>query len=276
MQLLGTRDHLQHRDRNRNRSEDRKEAGEVPEVRRDRAVEKLTDPAGLPSARFHPRQRSDAPVRNPVPVQLGTVVRIERYPIKGLRGESLRVAEIAADGLAGDRTTALIVRNREHARSGKTYRGKEHAQLHTVAAFDEAERLASSAGVALDAAGGGRFFDALPVSLIFDSWLGDLEAILGYAIDALRFRPNIVAAAVPSFTGREAGLTGARLQLGSAELMVVEPIVRCVTPSFDLATGERDGALARAIVHNRGNIMGVYCTVTRPGTLACGDSIERL
>lgn len=209
-------------------------------------------------------------------MQLGTVTRLERYPIKALRAQSLAFAEIAADGVAGDRTTALIVRSPDHARSGKTYRGKEHAPLHTVGTFDDAARLASTAGVALAEAGAGRYFDALPISVIFDTWLGDLEAIVGYPVDALRFRPNIVAAAAPSFTAREAGAIGARWRLGSVELAVVEPIVRCVTPSFDLATGERDTALARAIAIDRGNIMGVYCTVARPGSVACGDAIEEI
>ena len=56
-------------------------------------------------------------------------------------------------------------------------------------------------------------------------------------------------------------------------LDVVKPITRCVTPSYDLATGEPDPALQRTLVGQRGNIMGVYCRVVTAGTIARGDAI---
>jgi uncharacterized protein YcbX len=210
-------------------------------------------------------------------VQLAVLASIHRYPVKALRAQALAQADVLTDGIAGDRTAALVVRSEGHARTGKTYRGKEHARLHTLAAPDDALRAAADAGVdATCEDGQGRYFDVHPVSLIFDTWLAGLAAHTGAPVEALRFRPNLVAAAVPGFGLRERDLVGARLRIGSVELEVVEPIQRCITPSYDLTTGERDRTLARALAVDLENVMGVYCTVVQPGTLAAGDAIEQL
>ncbi len=91
----------------------------------------------------------------------------------------------------------------------------------------------------------------------------------------MRFRPNLVATAAPGFAKREADLSGSELRIGSVALTVVQPIIRCVTPSYDLVTSERDQGLARALAVDLGNVMGVlHCTVVQPGRLATGDAIE--
>ena len=92
----------------------------------------------------------------------GRIVAIHRYPVKALRGETLAAADVLADGLAGDRTSALIVAAEHHARSGKTLRGKEHARLHTVAGESAGVREAAAAGVAVTVAPGSRYFDVHP------------------------------------------------------------------------------------------------------------------
>ena len=206
-------------------------------------------------------------------MQAGRLIAIHRYPVKALRGETLASADVLRDGIAGDRTSALIVTAERHARAGKTFRGKEHSRLHTIAHAPDGVRAAADAGVDVEVAPRGRYFDVHPISLIFDSWLGDLEALCGATVEALRFRPNLVAAAAPGFAAREAALVGARLRIGGVELEVLEPIVRCVTPSYDVETGERDLAIARALAGERGNVMGVYCAVREPGRTATGDVV---
>jgi uncharacterized protein YcbX len=205
---------------------------------------------------------------------LGTVTALYRYPVKSLRVEALTVADVRPDGFAGDRGAALYVTSPEHARSGKTYRGKENRRLHTVAAVDDAYELGHRAGLTLeldDAAP--HYFDAEPVSIVFDSWIHELEALAGRAIDPLRFRPNIVAAAAPGFSASEAALVGTRMHVGAVVFDIVSRITRCVTPSYDVTTGEPDPALQRTIVQQRENIMGVYARVIVPGELTPGDYI---
>lgn len=205
---------------------------------------------------------------------LGTVIALYRYPVKSLRAEPLTSAEVRPDGIAGDRGRALFVSSPEHARTGKTYRGKENRLLHTVDAVGAAVDIALRAGVTVgeeDAAP--HYFDAEPVSIVFDRWLRELEALAGRSVEALRFRPNIVAAAAPEFALSEHDLAGTRLQVGAVLFDVVKPITRCVTPSYDVATGTADPDLQRTIVAQRGNIMGIYCRVVTPGTIASGAPI---
>lgn len=198
-----------------------------------------------------------------------------RYPIKSLRAEQLASAEVRAGGFAGDRGSALFVTSSGHARSGKTYRGKEHRLLHTVAAASDAQDLARGDGLTIEeTAAAPHYFDAEPVSLVFDTWVRELAALAGREVDPLRFRPNIVAVAAPAFTDSERELVGRRLRVGGVTFDVVSPITRCVTPSYDIASGESDVALQRTIATGRGNIMGVYCRVIVPGTIVPGAAIE--
>jgi uncharacterized protein YcbX len=207
---------------------------------------------------------------------LGTVAALYRYPVKSLRGEPLEHAEVESDGFAGDRSRALFVRTAGHAREDKTYRGKEHRLLHTVGAVGDAQALARDAGVRVESAGERpHYFDLEPVSIVFDTWVRELEALAGHAVEPLRFRPNIVVAAERSFAAAESELVGARLTVGSVAFDVVAPITRCVTPSYDLASGEPDRDLQRTLVAERGNLMGVYCRVVAPGTIHRGDAILR-
>jgi uncharacterized protein YcbX len=209
--------------------------------------------------------------------RLGTVAALYRYPVKALRGETLQRAEVEAGGFAGDRGTALIVRSRDHARSGKTYRGKENRKLHTVAASDDAADLALGAGLIVEHVDEQpHYFDAEPVSIVFDTWVRDLEALAGRSVDPLQFRPNIVAAAAPDFSIAEPEMIGMRIGVGDVVFDVVSSITRCVTISYDVATGEADPALQRTIVRERDNKMGIYCRVVTPGIIEAGTPISRL
>jgi hypothetical protein len=206
---------------------------------------------------------------------LGTVAALYRYPVKALQAEALARAEVVASGFAGDRGRALFIQNRDHPRAGKTYRGKENRLLHTVASIADAEDLALGAGLTVEVANDRpHYFDAEPVSIVFDTWIRELEALAGREVDPLRFRPNIVAVAAPAFAESEQQLVGRRLRVGAVTFDVVSPITRCVTPSYDIATGEPDVALHRTIVAGRGNIMGIYCRVIVPGTIVPGAAIE--
>ena len=208
---------------------------------------------------------------------LGTVSTLYRYPVKALRGELLERADVEAGGFAGDRGSALFVRSADHARTGKTYRGKENRKLHTVATIGAAEDLARGLGITVENDGEqSHYFDAEPVSIVFDTWVRDLEKLAGRAVDPLQFRPNIVATATPVFAQTEAAMVGMQIAVGDAVFDVVSSITRCVTISYDIATGDADPALQRTIVQERGNKMGIYCRVVTPGTIRLGAAIRGL
>jgi len=206
---------------------------------------------------------------------LGTVVALYRYPVKSLRAEPLTRAEVLPEGFAGDRARALFVRSPDHARTGKTYRGKEQRCLHTVDAVADAQTIARAAGVTIEAADERpHYFDAEPISLVFDRWLDELAVLVGHSVEALRFRPNIVAAAAAGFASAERDLVGRRLRIGDVVLDVASPITRCVTPSYDLVSAVPDPEFQRRLVTQRENLMGIYCRVAVAGTIETGATIE--
>ena len=206
---------------------------------------------------------------------VGTIAALWRYPVKSLRAERLARAVVLPDGFEGDRTAALIVESPTHARAGKPFRGKESSRLHLTGDPATAASYAADANVlvTLDRSEP-RWFDARPVSLLFDTWVHDVEALVGEALDPLRWRPNIVAAAAAGFARREADLVGATLRAGTVELRVVSGIKRCVTTTYDVATGESLPRVLEAVATQRDNVVGVYCEVVTPGELVTGDTLS--
>lgn len=195
-----------------------------------------------------------------------------RYPVKSLKAEPLERAAVLADGLAGDRTAALIVETPTHARAGKPYRGKESSKLHLTGDPETAASYAVDAKVEVTLDHGEpRYFDAGAVSLLFDLWVHDVEALVGEALDPLRWRPNIYAVAAPGFTRREPDLVGTTVRAGGVVMRVVATIKRCVTPTYDIATGEALPAVLAEVAQRRDNVVGVYCEVVVPGEIALGD-----
>lgn len=202
---------------------------------------------------------------------LGTVESLWRYPVKSLAGEQLDRLEIAADGVPGDRARALFVES-GHARAGKTYRGKEHHLLHTTSEPAQAERYARDAGVVTQLRNGTHFFDAAPVSLLFDIWVAEVSGGVGRALDFRRWRPNIYARAGESF--QENDLIGTLIEAGTALLRVRAPIERCVTPNYDIATGESDPQVLRYVAQKRDTNIGVYCDVELAGVVRAEDVLR--
>jgi uncharacterized protein YcbX len=203
---------------------------------------------------------------------LGSVARIWRYPVKSLRAEALQAVRIEAGGLVGDRGQALVVHAPEHARDGKPLRGKEHNLFHTTADVPTAESLAARRGVAVALEGDGPYFDARPVSVLVDCWLHEIEALVGARLDPLRYRPNLYVAGAAPCEPEEA-YVGRRLEIGDVALRVVAPIKRCVTTTYDVVTGAPDPRVLGSLARERDNVMGIYCTVERPGSVALGASV---
>lgn len=203
----------------------------------------------------------------------GKLVSIWRYPVKSLRGESLQAAEVSLSGVEGDRAQALLI-EAGHPRVGKTYRGKENNALHLVVDAASALELAADRGVnAKVVADDEHYFDDAPISIVVDRWLDEVSEGLGYALEPQRFRPNFYIAANFSFHLDEGAFTGRELFLGEVVLRARYPIERCVTTTYDQATGESDPEVLRFIAQHRSTWMGVYCDVLRAGAVRIGDSL---
>ncbi len=207
--------------------------------------------------------------------KLGTLEAIWRFPVKSLAPEPLETTPVEFAGLPGDRAGALYVTS-EHARTGKSYRGKENDRLHLTADVAQAARYAaeSNVRVAYRAAEGGHAFDAAPISLILDRWIDEVSARLGTALHPLRWRPNFYVRAEPQCAYAESDLIGATLELGDTVLRIGSTIGRCVTTTYDVKTGVRTDEVLGYVAGERNNVMGVYCEVELAGTVRVGDSLR--
>jgi uncharacterized protein len=207
-------------------------------------------------------------------MELGTLAGLWRYPVKSLKPEPLASAVVLSDGLAGDRTSALVVETPTHARAGKPYRGKESSRLHLTADPATAASYAADAGVMVTLGRDRpRWFDAGAVSVLFDLWVRDVEALVGEELDPLRWRPNLFVRAASSFAKREPDLVGTTLRAGGVTLRVVDTIKRCVTTTYDVQTGEPFPLVLELVATERANVVGVYCEVITPGEVALGDRV---
>lgn len=208
-------------------------------------------------------------------MDVGRIAQLWRYPTKSLMAEPLQRVAVQADGLEGDRTAALVVESPAHARTGKPYRGKESPYLHLTRDPATAASYAADANVLVTLSRAEpRWFDAGPVSVLLDLWVRDVEALVGEPLDPQRWRPNLYVTAAPGFAKREADLVGSVLHAGGAVLRVVKTIHRCVTPTYDVATGDPLPLVLEAVAAQRGNVVGVYCDVEATGELAVGDGVR--
>ena len=198
-----------------------------------------------------------------------------RYPVKSLRGEPLRRAELTTGGIAGDRIVHVA-----SPRAPLTGRSK-HGLL-TIGAltgpdgipqidghpWDSAEALATvreraGADAQLTAYEGSERFDVLNLLVATD---GAVEA---FGHDVRRLRPNILLGGVGA--DEEATWAGRALRIGDALIGVHSVRDRCVVTTVDPDSGERDADVLRRINREFGGKLALNCWVIEPGTITVGD-----
>jgi uncharacterized protein YcbX len=113
------------------------------------------------------------------------------------------------------------------------------------------------------------------VSIINLESLADLERSLGRAIHPLRFRGNLYVKGLAPWS--EFKLVGKRLKMGSTELKILKPIVRCAATEVDPETAARDLDVPKALYRHIGESdCGIYAEVVRAGRIAENDKVEIL
>lgn len=117
------------------------------------------------------------------------------------------------------------------------------------------------------------FADGFPLLLITEPSLQAFNAELPAPIGSERFRPNIVIAGNAPYA--EDGWR--RLRVGTIEFEVAKPCSRCVIPSIDPATGERQPVVSKALARTRRRGDAVYFgqnLIHRGlGTIRVGDEV---
>ena len=228
---------------------------------------------------------------------LGRVVSLWRYPVKSMRGETLPAAAVEPRGLAGDRLFALRDGNGKFG-SGKTTRRFRRidglfgfqASLDgeiPVVRFPDGRVLRGDArvidaaltealGVAVTLAREDRIshFDNGPLHIVTSASLGWLKGHLPQsAIDARRFRPNVVVEVAGAGLVEQTWLDRVLTIGDEISVKVTVPTERCVmitNPQYELGS---DVSIMRTLAQTNDERFGVYADVIASGTIRCGDIV---
>ena len=208
------------------------------------------------------------------------VEQLWRYPVKSLKGEALTSAEIAHDGIVGDRMV--------HARNarGVVTARRTPALLGLAATTDPDDRILVSGlpwqdpdvhelvrrAVGPDghlvAFDGPERFDVLPLLIATDG------AIAAFGRDGRRLRPNIVIGGVEGLAERE--WEGSAMMIGPVLVRLDSLRQRCIMTTYDPDTLARDGGVLRDIHRRFGGTLALNTSVVVQGRVSLGDPVRLL
>jgi uncharacterized protein YcbX len=208
------------------------------------------------------------------------VEQLWRYPVKSMKGETLTSAEIALNGIVGDRMV--------HARNsrGLVTARRTPALLGLAATTDPDDRILVSGlpwrdpkvqelvrrAVGPDghlvAFDGPERFDVLPLLIATDG------AIAAFGRDGRRLRPNIVIGGVEGLAERE--WEGSAMMIGPVVVRLDSLRQRCIMTTYDPDTLERDGGVLRDIHRRFGGALALNTSVVVQGRISLGDRVRLL
>jgi len=111
------------------------------------------------------------------------------------------------------------------------------------------------------------------VSILNLASVRDFESRVGRPVDPLRFRANVWVEGWPAWVENEG--SDRDLNLGTARLTGVKPIVRCAATHVDPQTAARDFDLVPALFEQYGHrLCGLYATIASGGRVRVGDRLE--
>jgi uncharacterized protein len=233
----------------------------------------------------------------------GSVLALNRWPVKSLGGEPVDALRVDRRGAGGDRAQALFT-DFAGTRRAMTVR-EVPRMLGWAAAYpdtpgDELDPDAPPLPIVTgpdgrrftwdDPALAGALSDDLrrEVELVRDLALMPdlqdsllitieasheaLERELGRPIDLRRFRTNVhVRLDAAAFA--EQDWQGRRVRVGEAELELLHPCERCAIPTRDPDTAEKWAGLLRHLARAHQTFFGINARAVRPATVRVGDAV---
>lgn len=228
---------------------------------------------------------------------LGRVISLWRYPVKSMLGETLPIAAVESRGVAGDRLFALRDRDGKFGSGKTTRRFRRIDGLFGFQASLEGETpvirfpdgrvlrgdgrdidaaLTEALGVAVTLAREGRIshFDNGPLHIVTSASLDWLKGQLPQsAIDARRFRPNVVVAVAGADLVEQTWLNRVITIGDEISAKVTIPTERCVmitNPQYGLGS---DLSIMRTLAQANDERFGVYADILTAGAIRCGDIV---
>lgn len=238
-----------------------------------------------------------------MPIEVGRVEAIFRYPVKSMAGERLDAANLGWHGLDGDRRLALRRIDERSAfpwlTAGKfpdlvrftPLRGDEGApgSLPTHVRTPDGQELPGfgdelaaeltrcyGAPVEMMQLKHG-IFDEADISVIASDTVREIGRLAGRSLDVRRFRPNVVVRLLQPVPFQEDQWLGGVLSFGEGEaapaITVTMRDERCMMVNLDPDSAIQAPEVMKAIVRANQNYAGIYGAITRTGRLAVGQTI---
>jgi uncharacterized protein YcbX len=238
-----------------------------------------------------------------MPMEIGYVEAIFRYPVKSMGGERLETAKLGWHGIDGDRRLAfrrmddrsgfpwltasklpgLLLfspRRREDGAPGDlpTHVRTPNGQEMPVFGDDLAAEVGRRHGAPVQMMQWNHgVFDEASISVIALDTVREIGRLAGRSLDVRRFRPNIVVRLLRSVPFQEDEWLGGVLSFGEGEdtpaITVTMRDVRCSMVNLDPDSASPAPEVLKAVVRANQNNAGIYGTVTRIGRLAVGQTI---
>ncbi len=238
-----------------------------------------------------------------MPIKIGYIEALFRYPVKSMGGERLEAVNLGWHGLDADRRLAL---RRLDDRSGFPWLTAStlpdlllFAPLHCgdtapgdlpshVRTPDGAEMPAFGADLAMEVerrCGSPvqmthlrhGIFDDASISVIASDTVCEIGRLAGHRPDVRRFRPNVVVRLRQPGPFQEDEWLGGGLSFGEGDdapaITVTVRDVRCSMVNLDPDSASSAPEMLKTVVRANQNNAGVYGTVTRIGRLAVGQAI---
>jgi uncharacterized protein YcbX len=238
-----------------------------------------------------------------MPIEIGRIEAIFRYPVKSMRGEPLDAATLGWHGLDGDRRFAFrrldergefpwliaskhpdLIRftpRRSEGANGeappthvRTPEGEEMPLFGEALAAEVGRRCGAPVQMMQLRQG---VFDEASISVIASDTVREICRLAGRDADVRRFRPNIVVRCVRAVPFEEDEWVGGVLTFGEANdspaVAVTTRDIRCAMVNFDPDGEDHAYEVLKAVVRTHQNTAGVYGTVTRIGRLAVGQTV---
>ena len=238
-----------------------------------------------------------------MPMEIGHVEAIFRYPVKSMGGERLEVATLGWHGIEGDRRLAFrriddrrgfpwltasklpdlllyAPHRREDGAQGdlpthiRTPDGEEMPVFGEELATEVGRRY--GAPVQMMQLNHG-IFDEASISVIALDTVREIGRLAGRTPDVRRFRPNVVVRLLRSVPFQEDEWLGGVLSFGEGDeapaVTVTMRDVRCSIVNLDPDSASPAPEVQKAVVRAHQNTAGIYGAVTRIGRLAVGQTI---
>jgi len=238
-----------------------------------------------------------------MPILIGEVAALYRYPVKSMAGEGRDVADLGWHGLAGDRRLAFrrvddrggfpwltasrlpelilyLPQRLESSASGDLPTHVQTPEGQVLAAFGHelAKEVGRRHGSPVEMMHLNRgIFDEATISVIASSTISQVARLAAQPPDVRRFRPNILITSLRSVPFEEDEWVGGILFFGDATegaaIAVTNRDERCSMVNLDPDSARPTPEVLKTIVQVRDNKAGVYGTVIRRGRVAAGQRV---